>query len=167
MAETQSLVRDRGLARIAKAGIGLAILIATLFGFLAACVTPATLGALELETSVMPNIDLENNRMISFDGAELGLTVWDTEQAPEIVIVGVHGMNDYANAFHMAAPYWAAARPPVPTRAAMKVWTNTRHHEVSPMYLASIFDSREEPLDPGRIGAGTAEGCPAPRAAPR
>ena len=56
----------------------------------------------------MPNIDLENNRLISFDGAELGLTVWDTEEAPEIVVVGVHGMNDYANAFHMAAPYWAA-----------------------------------------------------------
>lgn len=56
----------------------------------------------------MPNIDLENNRLISFDGAELGLTVWDTEAAPEIVIIGVHGMNDYANAFHMAAPYWAA-----------------------------------------------------------
>lgn len=56
----------------------------------------------------MPQLDAENDRMVSFDGAELGLTVWDTETDPEIVIVGVHGMNDYANAFHMAAPYWAA-----------------------------------------------------------
>lgn len=56
----------------------------------------------------MPILDLENDRLISFDGAELGLTVWDTDGPPEIVIVGVHGMNDYANAFHMAAPYWAA-----------------------------------------------------------
>ncbi|MEO1553233.1 MAG: alpha/beta fold hydrolase [Pseudomonadota bacterium] len=55
----------------------------------------------------MPELDLENNRLISFDGAELGLTVWDTKRDPEIIIVGVHGMNDYANAFHMAAPYWA------------------------------------------------------------
>lgn len=56
----------------------------------------------------MPQLDPENNRMVSFDGAELGLTVWGTGAEPEIVIVGVHGMNDYANAFHMAAPYWAA-----------------------------------------------------------
>lgn len=55
----------------------------------------------------MPALDPAANRMISFDGAELGLTVWDTTETPEIVIVGVHGMNDYANAFHMAAPYWA------------------------------------------------------------
>lgn len=56
----------------------------------------------------MPKLEPDANRMISFDGAELGLTVWDTEGTPDIVIVGVHGMNDYANAFHMAAPYWAA-----------------------------------------------------------
>jgi len=56
----------------------------------------------------MPQLDPSNNRLISFDGAQLGLTVWDTDQAPDIIIVGVHGMNDYANAFHMAAPYWAA-----------------------------------------------------------
>lgn len=55
----------------------------------------------------MPELDPAANRMISFDGAELGLTVWEPTEAPEIVIVGVHGMNDYANAFHMAAPYWA------------------------------------------------------------
>ncbi len=55
----------------------------------------------------MPTLEPESNRMISFDGAELGLTVWETDEPPEIVVVGVHGMNDYANAFHMAAPYWA------------------------------------------------------------
>lgn len=55
----------------------------------------------------MPRLDVESQRLISFDGAELGLTVWGHSDNPEIVIVGVHGMNDYANAFHMAAPYWA------------------------------------------------------------
>lgn len=77
-------------------------------GVLSACVTPATLKALNLETPPMPQLEPDANRMISFDGAELGLTVWETEASPEIVVVGVHGMNDYANAFHMAAPYWAA-----------------------------------------------------------
>ena len=107
MVETQSLVRNRSLARVAKASAGLALLIAITFGFLAACVTPATLKALKLENPPMPQLDPDANRMISFDGAELGLTVWETDEPPEIVIVGVHGMNDYANAFHMAAPYWA------------------------------------------------------------
>ncbi|HEY5105175.1 MAG TPA: alpha/beta fold hydrolase [Caulobacteraceae bacterium] len=46
---------------------------------------------------------------VSFDGARLGLTRWDaTGAAPWAVIVAVHGMDDYANAFHLAAPYWAA-----------------------------------------------------------
>ena len=27
---------------------------------------------------------------------------------PWAVVIGVHGMNDYSNAFHLAAPYWAA-----------------------------------------------------------
>lgn len=108
MAEAQSLVRNRAAARAAKAGAILALLIAIGFGFLAACVTPATLKPLNLETPPMPKLEPDANRMISFDGAELGLTVWDTDAPPDIVIVGVHGMNDYANAFHMAAPYWAA-----------------------------------------------------------
>ncbi|MCF6328681.1 MAG: lysophospholipase, partial [Henriciella sp.] len=55
----------------------------------------------------MPHFEIEAEKFISFDGAELGLTVWDTEDEPKIVIVGVHGMNDFAGAFHMAAPYWA------------------------------------------------------------
>jgi acylglycerol lipase len=51
---------------------------------------------------------LKDQAVVSFDGAKLGLTRWDAETpAPRAVIVGVHGMNDYANAFHLAAPVWA------------------------------------------------------------
>ena len=51
---------------------------------------------------------LEPNVFVSFDGARLGLTRWDAQGgAPWAVIVGVHGMDDYANAFHLAAPDWA------------------------------------------------------------
>ncbi len=56
----------------------------------------------------MPRFEIDSGQMISFDGAELGLTVWPSECDTDVVVVGVHGMNDYANAFHMAAPYWAA-----------------------------------------------------------
>ncbi|MBI1407466.1 MAG: alpha/beta fold hydrolase [Caulobacter sp.] len=51
---------------------------------------------------------LEPDSFISFDGARLGLTVWPTPGEPDAVIVGLHGMNDYANAFHLAAPVWVA-----------------------------------------------------------
>jgi acylglycerol lipase len=51
---------------------------------------------------------LDEQAVVSFDGARLGLTHWDVETGePWAVVVGVHGMNDYANAFHLAAPYWA------------------------------------------------------------
>jgi alpha-beta hydrolase superfamily lysophospholipase len=51
---------------------------------------------------------LESDAFVSFDGARLGLTRWEAAGgAPWAVIIGVHGMNDYANAFHLAAPVWA------------------------------------------------------------
>lgn len=48
--------------------------------------------------------------MIAQDGARLGLTVWNAEgvSAPAHAIVGVHGMNNYAGEFRLAAPEWAA-----------------------------------------------------------
>ncbi len=58
--------------------------------------------------SSQPRFDPEANRFVSFDGAALGLSVWPAAGEPDIVVVGVHGMNDYGNAFHMAAPWWAA-----------------------------------------------------------
>lgn len=51
---------------------------------------------------------LEAHDVISFDGAKLGLQTWAPEgREPWAVIVGVHGMNDYSEAFHLAGPYWA------------------------------------------------------------
>lgn len=50
---------------------------------------------------------LEGDRFVSFDGAKLGLNHWAPKDEPWAVIVGVHGMNDYANAFHLAGPWWA------------------------------------------------------------
>lgn len=54
---------------------------------------------------LQPDLD----RVTSFDGAALGLTVWPAagDTKPGHVVVGIHGMNDYAAAFDMAAPWWA------------------------------------------------------------
>jgi alpha-beta hydrolase superfamily lysophospholipase len=53
----------------------------------------------------------EDEAFVSFDGARLGLTVWapDPHVVPEpwAVIVAVHGMSEYADAWHLAAPWWA------------------------------------------------------------
>ncbi len=53
---------------------------------------------------------LEAAAFTSFDGTRLPMTVWMPEgSAPRAVIVGLHGMNDYAAAFGLAAPFWAKA----------------------------------------------------------
>jgi acylglycerol lipase len=46
--------------------------------------------------------------LVAADGVRLPMTVWEAEGEPKAVIVGVHGMNDYANAFQLAAPWWAS-----------------------------------------------------------
>ena len=51
---------------------------------------------------------LEDDRFVSFDGARLAMTVWPAAGEPDVVIVALHGMNDYAEAFTLAAPVWAA-----------------------------------------------------------
>lgn len=50
-----------------------------------------------------------DDAFVSFDGARLGLSKWlpPEDQAPWAVVIGLHGMNDYANTYYMAGPYWA------------------------------------------------------------
>lgn len=53
---------------------------------------------------------LRDDVFVSFDGARLGLMRWlpaGEAGEPDWVVVGLHGMNDYANAYHLAAAWWA------------------------------------------------------------
>jgi alpha-beta hydrolase superfamily lysophospholipase len=50
---------------------------------------------------------LAEDAFVAADGVRQPMTVWAAEGEPRAVIIGVHGMNDYANAFTLAAPYWA------------------------------------------------------------
>ncbi|HUO22771.1 MAG TPA: alpha/beta fold hydrolase [Caulobacteraceae bacterium] len=50
---------------------------------------------------------LDPDAFVSFDGARLGLSQWVPDGEPWAVIAGLHGMDDYANAFHLAGPAWA------------------------------------------------------------
>ena len=40
------------------------------------------------------------------DGLHLPLREWDAKN-PKAVIVALHGMSDYSEAFEMPAPWWA------------------------------------------------------------
>jgi alpha-beta hydrolase superfamily lysophospholipase len=46
------------------------------------------------------------DRYVTRDGMKLGLMHWDAAM-PSAVVVALHGMNDYSNAFSMPAPWWA------------------------------------------------------------
>lgn len=60
-----------------------------------------------------PGPSLGPDAFVSFDGTRLPMHVWQAKDAsgsavsPWAVIVGLHGMNDYAEAFGLAGPYWA------------------------------------------------------------
>jgi alpha-beta hydrolase superfamily lysophospholipase len=73
---------------------------------LSACAPVAQLAGSPGEDFLGPR--LQHDRFVSFDGARLGLTVWEAAGEPWAVIVGLHGMNDYAEAFTLAAPLWAS-----------------------------------------------------------
>ncbi len=65
--------------------------------------------ALENIDDIEPHFNVEEEYFTSFDGTKLGLTVWPTfgDAEAEIVVVGLHGMNDWAEAFYLASPWWA------------------------------------------------------------
>jgi acylglycerol lipase len=46
------------------------------------------------------------DRYVTRDGLRLGLMHWDAKE-PFAVIVALHGMSDYSNAFALPAPWWA------------------------------------------------------------
>ena len=58
-----------------------------------------------------PNVStqprLVDGAFYSIDGARLGVSTWPVNE-PAAVIIAVHGMNDYSNAFKRAGEWWAA-----------------------------------------------------------
>jgi acylglycerol lipase len=73
------------------------------------CVHPVTQTALQAAAPVETAFHDRDGVMIAHDGAKLGLTVWPSQAAsePAHIVVGIHGMNDYAGEFRLAAPEWA------------------------------------------------------------
>jgi len=74
---------------------------------LAACAPTVQQALLAPAAYEGPRFDPAGQRFYSFDGAPLGLTTWRPEAEPWAVIVAAHGMNDYAETFYLAGPWWA------------------------------------------------------------
>jgi alpha-beta hydrolase superfamily lysophospholipase len=76
---------------------------------LAACAPTIQSAQSPLDGFRGPHFDVASDRFYSFDGAPLGLSSWlpPPEQEPWAVIIGLHGMNDYAGAFYLAGPWFA------------------------------------------------------------
>lgn len=74
-----------------------------------ACVPTVQRAGSPLDTFAGPHFDAANEQFVSFDGAELGLTAWlpAEDEEPRAVIIGLHGMNDYANTFYLMGPWFA------------------------------------------------------------
>ncbi len=91
-----------------RSGMGFLAMVA-IVTLAASLITPAVQSQSTPEPEVAePSLDLEGERLISFDGAELGFTVWSGDDEPCAVLVAVHGMSEWADAFHLAAPWWAS-----------------------------------------------------------
>lgn len=83
---------------------------AVVLGFVAACAPTVQHAQHQLgETPAGPRFDVPAQRFYSFDGAPLGLSAWlpPDGQSPWAVIIGLHGMNDYGEAFYLAGPWFA------------------------------------------------------------
>ena len=52
--------------------------------------------------------ELNSNSLIAADGALLPVRHWPPKGAVKSVLIGLHGFNDYSNAFDAPAKYWAA-----------------------------------------------------------
>jgi alpha-beta hydrolase superfamily lysophospholipase len=59
-----------------------------------------------IEVTQLQGPAIAGDRYVTRDGLRLGLQHWDAPK-PFAIIVGVHGMSDYSNAFAMPAPWWA------------------------------------------------------------
>lgn len=80
-----------------------------LLAFATACAPTVQRAGSPLDAFSGPRFDPGGERFVSFDGAELGLTAWLPPEGsePSAVVIGLHGMNDYANTFYLAGPWFA------------------------------------------------------------
>ncbi|HTI66745.1 MAG TPA: lysophospholipase [Caulobacteraceae bacterium] len=81
---------------------------ATLSGLVAVSACAPTVQKAGAPPLGFPGPRIEPAAFVAADGTRLPLDVWAAEGEPWAVMVALHGMNDYANAFAYSAPWWAS-----------------------------------------------------------
>jgi alpha-beta hydrolase superfamily lysophospholipase len=81
---------------------GFSILV--LLACLAGCATPVE----QQRGAHLSTPRLEADRVVTADGAALPLSVWRPHGAPRVVVLALHGFNDYRQAFAEVGPFLAA-----------------------------------------------------------
>lgn len=87
---------------------------AVLLGGLAAAGCAPVVQRLRAPGAAFAGPRLERDALVSFDGTRLPITVWPARDAsgaladPWAVVLGLHGIDDYAAAFTLPGPYLAA-----------------------------------------------------------
>jgi acylglycerol lipase len=98
MAEEKSMVREKTPARFARARAAYLGLVALAIGACAPAVAPQ---GLENET---PHLTADS--FVTRDGLHLPLREWEAKK-PIAVLIALHGMSDYSEAYDMPGPWWA------------------------------------------------------------
>jgi acylglycerol lipase len=98
MAEEEPMVRRRSLALFAPARAACVVALIAL----AACAPVVAPGG---PAALTPVIGQE--AFVTRDGLRLPLRHWDAEH-PRAILVALHGMSDYSEAFDLPGPWWAA-----------------------------------------------------------
>lgn len=71
---------------------------------LAGCATPRV----QQSGAIATVARIEANRIMTADGAALPLSVWQPQDEPQAIVLGLHGFNDYRHAFAGVGPFLAA-----------------------------------------------------------
>lgn len=80
-----------------------------LASLISACVPKIAEQGPEMRIPIIERVQaakIDGDRYVTRDGLRLGLMHWDAPH-PFAILVALHGMSDYSNAFAMPAPWWA------------------------------------------------------------
>jgi alpha-beta hydrolase superfamily lysophospholipase len=79
---------------------------AAALALLGAALTGACMPRFQPEGPLHTQPELRDHRFLTRDGLELPLRIWLPEGDPAAVVLGLHGFNDYSNAFVEPANFW-------------------------------------------------------------
>ena len=84
---------------------------------------------------------LDGDHILTADGLKLPLRIWRPDGSPKVVVLALHGFNDYSKAFEEPAKFWAK-RGILTYAYDQRGFGATPHHGVWPGVAAMTADMR-------------------------